>query len=121
MRSVNGFALLEVLAAVAILGIIALSFTHLFTGNLLLNKTTSEATKALYYAQEKIEEFKSMSFEKVRALVEESPLVEDTIKGDVVYSRISEIEQMEDELLKITVRVTWDDKEIKLVTLRAKR
>jgi prepilin-type N-terminal cleavage/methylation domain-containing protein len=121
LRFEYGFSLMEVLVAVAIMAIIALSIMSLFTGSLLLNTSTTQNTKALYYAQEKMEEFKSMSFGEVKKLLPDSPLLEELIQDSSKFSRISEIELIDEELLKITVRVCWDNNEVKLVTLKTKR
>lgn len=55
-RRSNGFTLLEVVVAVAILGIALTVIMELFSGGLRLARTSEEYTKAMNYASTKLEE-----------------------------------------------------------------
>src|SRR4030042_904289 len=54
----NGFTLLEVVVALAILGVGLMVIIELFAGGLRLGRVSEEYTKAVNYARTKIEEVK---------------------------------------------------------------
>ncbi len=107
----KGFTLIEVVVALAILGVGLIVIIELFSGGLRLGKTSEEYTKAVEYARMKIEEI------AVQRSVEEG--IAEGEFDDVFHWRVGAkkmdilpIEKSSDfkppvELYQIKVNVTW--------------
>lgn len=107
----KGFTLIEVVVALAILGVGLIVIIELFSGGLRLGKTSEEYTKAVEYARMKMEEI------AVQRSVEEG--IEEGEFDDVFHWRVGAkkmdilpIEKSSDlkppvELYQIKVNITW--------------
>jgi len=107
----KGFTLIEVVVALAILGVGLIVIIELFSGGLRLGKTSEEYTKAVEYARMKMEEI------AVQRSVEEG--IEEGGFDDVFHWRVGAkkmdilpIEKSSDfkppvDLYQIQVNITW--------------
>jgi general secretion pathway protein I len=107
----KGFTLIEVVVALAILGVGLIVIIELFSGGLRLGKTSEEYTKAVEYARMKMEEI------AVQRSVEEG--IEEGEFDDVFHWRVGAkkmdilpIEKSSDfkppvDLYQIQVNITW--------------
>jgi general secretion pathway protein I len=141
--STQGFTLLEVMVAVAILAIGLVSLFRLFSGSLRAAKLSADYTKAVIGARTKMDELLGCLYvEDFDALEKQGDFGtaegEDFLKGYhwEVTDEDYEVTELEEEwtknnasvdkkgylLRKITVRVTWksgeNDKYVELVTLK---
>ncbi|MBI5212969.1 MAG: type II secretion system protein [Nitrospirae bacterium] len=110
----SGFTLLEVIIAIAIMGISVVLVMQLFSGGLRSGKTAADYTMAVIHAREKMEEMLT------------DPSVGTGDFGDgyrwqAEAAHYSPGEKEDSELLKITVKVSWPEKNraVELVTLKA--
>ena len=107
----KGFTLLEVVIAMAILGMGMTVIMELFSGGLRLGRTSEEYTKAANYAHVKLEEIRSQ--EKISEGVEEGEL-EGAFRWQVSVKRIELLptEKNPDfkppvELFQVKVSILW--------------
>jgi general secretion pathway protein I len=107
----NGFTLIEVVVALAILGIALTAIIELFSGGLRLARTSVEYTKAINIARMKMEEITSQ--QKIKEGVNEGKY-DDTFRWQVGIKRtdILQIEKDSDfkppiELFQIRVDILW--------------
>ena len=105
----KGFSLIELMVAVAILAMaifgIFLAFSTGFQGM----ADARDRTVATNYAREKMEDIKNMDFELIT--------YDEEIIGEK-FTRVVNVEnEVEGELKKVTTTVSWEDKEVELVTL----
>lgn len=109
MGNKRGFTLLEVMIAIAILGVALTVILQLFAQGLDSAKRSGEYSKAILYAKEKMEELIAM---------DDLAEGEESGEFDDVYRWHSEIKpaELEDEegyqyfpmkILELTVRVSW--------------
>ncbi len=110
----SGFTLLEVIIAIAIMGISIVLIMQLFSGGLRSGKTAADYTTAVIHAREKMEE----------TLINPSTSTGDFGDGyswQAEAAPYSHGEKEDSKLLKITVKVSWSEKNraVELVTLKA--
>jgi general secretion pathway protein I len=118
----GAFTLIEVIVAIAILGITLVMIMQLFSGGLRASRASCDYTRAVVHAKDKMEE---LSFDPVSASGE----FEDGFKWEAEVEPLEELkEKLEDSnynLLKIKVKVSWSNvlnqqKFVELVSLRTK-
>jgi len=126
LRSEKGFTLLEIMVAVAILGIALTVILQQFSAGLKTVMISREYTNALIHAREKLEEF---CLEKEVSEKEESGDFEDGYKWRVVISPFEEEGKEEEDteflllrMYTITSMVNWDaggkERKVELATLK---
>ena len=109
----KGFTLLEVIIAIAIMGISIVLIMQLFSGGLRLGKTSGDYTAAVIHAREKMEEM----LIKPEAITGE---FDKNYKWQAEVSPYSTAENKDSKLLRISVKVSWqENKTLELVTLKA--
>jgi general secretion pathway protein I len=109
----KGFTLLEVIIAVAIMGISVVLIMQLFSGGLRLGKTSGDYTAAVIHAREKMEE---MLIKPETGSGE----FDNNYRWQSEVSPFSTVENKDSKLLKISVKVSWPvNKTLELVTLKA--
>jgi general secretion pathway protein I len=117
----KGFSLLETLVAIVILGVSLVVILQLYSEGLKAGDLSEQYTRALFIAQNKMEEI------LLQPMLEEGEISEE-IEGDFSYhTTITWIEPEEDEkraafdLFDVTVRVTWQagiaEKEVEISTV----
>lgn len=104
----NGYTLIEVLTAIMVLAISILVILQLFSGSLKAVRLSEDYTRAIYYAQEKME-----------TLLIQDDKLESEYQGQYsdgydwvafVSPHMSEEEKINGQaLLEITVRVSWSE------------
>ena len=123
LRLCDGFTLIEILVAMAILGICLVTILQLFSGGLKSSKVSDEYTRAIFHAREKMEEI---------LLAEE--LTEEALAGDFGNgfewnAEISRVQLDEEEDTRIPVdtyaikvQVQWSEgrhgKDFEISTLK---
>ena len=126
LRRCHGFTLIEILVAMAILGICLVTILQLFSGGLKSSKVSDEYTRAIFHGREKMEEI---------LLAEE--LTEEVLAGDFGdgfewNAQISRVQLSEEEDTRIPVdtyaikvQVQWGEgrhgKDFEISTLRTRR
>ena len=109
----RGFTLLEVIIAIAIMGISIVLIMQLFSGGLRLGKISGDYTAAVIHAREKMEEM----LIKPEA---SAGKFDSKYKWQSEVSSYSTAEKKDSKLLKISVKVSWqENKALELVTLKA--
>ena len=116
MRKGEGFTLIEVIVAMAILGISLALVMQLFSAGLKSAKASCEYTIAIVHAKDKMEELSE-------TLVNDSGTFEDGFKWETEIQDYKEIEESDYKLKKLIVRILWPDalkqqKSIQTVSLK---
>lgn len=116
MKEGQGFTLIEVIVAMAILGISLTLVMQLFSGGLKSAKAASDYTRAIVHAKDKMEELSSM-------LNDESGEFEDGFKWEAGTEIYKAHEESGYNLLKLKVKIIWPEalakqKSIDMVSLR---
>ena len=120
----KGFTLLEIMVALAILGIALGVILQQFSGGLKAIRVSREYTTALIHAREKLEEF---SLQKKLSEKAESGEFEDGYRWRVIISPFGEDQGAEDQeflllrLCEITSMVSWGEgkeKRVEVATLK---
>lgn len=116
MKEGAGFTLIEVIVAMAILGISLTLVMQLFSGGLKSAKAASDYTRAIVHAKDKMEELSSM-------LNNDSGEFEDGFKWEAETEDYKVLEESEHNLLKLKVKIIWPEssgkqKSIDMVSLR---
>lgn len=116
MKEGAGFTLIEVIVAMAILGISLTLVMQLFSGGLRSAKAASDYTRAIVHAKDKMEELSSM-------LNNDSGEFEDGFKWEAETEDYKVLEESEHNLLKLKVKIIWPEssgkqKSIDMVSLR---
>ncbi len=103
----NGFSLIEVLISLIILSISLLALAGLMTTTTKNNSFGGRLTEAATLAQDKLEEFRAMSWESISGNF-------DKVTGStgIIYDRsweVGETDPKNDDLKKIEVTIRWAD------------
>ena len=117
--SKKGFSLIELMVAVAILAMAIFGIFHAYSAGFMGMADARDRTVATNYAQEKMEDIKNIPFSDIdNYIINNNGSIEE-ISGKIFTIYIeSEAYEVNDDLKKITTRVSWDeDKEVELVTL----
>jgi len=115
----KGFSLIELMVAVAILAMAIFGIFHAYSVGFMGMADARDRTVATNYAQEKMEDIKNIPFSDIdNYIINNNGSIEE-ISGKIFTIYIeSEAYEVNDDLKKITTRVSWDeDKEVELVTL----
>lgn len=100
----KGFTLIEIMAAVTLLGIILLPIQNLFLSNI---KTTADSNKisiATSLAQDRIEQLKAMSKDNLLLMTMDQN-VEEINSNNITFERITDVNQEDSNLFNLAVRV----------------
>ena len=113
----DGFTLIEVVIAIAILGISLVMVMQLFAGGLRAARTSCDYSRAVIHAKDKMEE-------KTEYPVQDSGVFDDGFKWETEVESYKENKDNPYKLIKIKVRVMWPDvmknsKTVELVGLKA--
>jgi general secretion pathway protein I len=98
----RGFTLVEVIVAIAILGISLVLIMQLFSGGLRVSRVSCDYTRAVVHAKDKMEEL-------IAAPVQGSGEFEDGFRWEAEVEPYKELEEIGSNLLKIKVKVSWSD------------
>ena len=101
----RGYTLVEALVALAVFALGMAAFLPMIVANVRANDTAAVRTQAVALAQEKVEAFRSMTFEQVVA----AGSGEETVEG--VFTRrwtLSPVAPDPDELVRVSVEVSWN-------------
>ena len=104
LRQSKGFSLLEVMVALAILGIAVVAIFQLFSINLRSTQKADDYTKAIFYARSMLDEAYSLVDPSDASASEE---YEKKFKVTREVSVASESENGEVKEYEVTVTVTW--------------
>ena len=113
----DGFTLIEVIIAIAILGISLVMVMQLFAGGLRAARTSCDYSRAVIHAKDKMEDITDNP-------VQDSGVFDDGFKWETEVESYKEVKDDPFKLLKIKVRVMWPDvmknsKTVELVGLKA--
>lgn len=117
-RCVNGYSFIELLVAVAILGLVTAPLLAMFTGSFSSIAGAGRKSAAINLCREKIEILKAGGYEEVydSYLVSGGFMIEDDIPGWPGYSRVTEVKDLApgsdylpagSKLLSVKVTVYW--------------
>ena len=106
--SKNGFSLIELMVAVAILAIAIFGIFHAYSVGFMGMADARDRTVATNYARKEMENLKNMSFNSL-GIVEQTPF---TIPTPTKFSGTKTIEIWNDnvDLKKVTTEVSWFDR-----------
>ncbi|MBI3815665.1 MAG: prepilin-type N-terminal cleavage/methylation domain-containing protein [Nitrospinae bacterium] len=105
-KSLDGFTLIEVLIAIAILSIGLLALAGMSTTAIKFTNYSKNKTTAVTVAQDRIEELKRQAL--ISALVS-STATDTTIKNDVSFTRTASVTGGANQLTRLEVTITWSD------------
>ena len=113
----DGFTLIEVIVAMAILGISLVLIMQLFAGGLRAARTSCDYSRAVIHAKDKMAE-------KTEDPVQDSGAFDDGFKWETEIESYRELKDDAYKLIKIKVRIMWPDvmknsKTLELVGLKA--
>jgi len=116
MRKGEGFTLIEVIVAMAILGISLVLIMQLFSAGLKSAKASCDYTIAIVHAKDKMEELS-------QTLANDSGTFEDGFKWETEIQDYKAIDDSAYKLNKLTVKILWPDalkqeKSIEMVSLK---
>ncbi len=112
MKDHKGFTLIEVLVAVALLGLVIATLMELFSANLRSSRKTSEYTQAIILAQSEMEKLYSNNIE---------PGSEKESSGRYTVIRdIKPLEEISEQLKTYEIRITvlWDNNRYELMSFK---
>ncbi len=98
----EGFTLVEVIIAIAILGICLTLIMQLFAGGLRAARTSCDYSRAVIHAKDKLEEILEFP-------VQEAGTFEDGFKWESEVLPYEQYEGSTYELMQVKVKVTWSD------------
>jgi general secretion pathway protein I len=113
----SGFTLVEVIVAIAIIGISLVMIMQLFSGGLRASRTSCDYTRAVVHAKDKMEE---LAFYPVAASGE----FDDGFNWETEVEPYAEPEESSFKLLKLKVTIQWGDvlkkpHSVQMVSLKA--
>ena len=116
IKGTYGFTLIEVIVAMAIVGISLVMIMQLFSGGLRASRTSCDYTRAVVHAKNTMEE---LSYDPVPG----SGNFDDGFNWTTEIEAYEEPEESSYKLLKLKVIISWDDalrkpKSIQLVSLK---
>lgn len=116
MKRVDGFTLIEVIVAMAILGISLVLIMQLFSAGLKSAKASCDYTIAIVHAKDKMEELS-------QTLANDSGTFEDGFKWETEIQDYKQIDESDYKLNKLIVKILWPDalkqqKSIEIVSLK---
>jgi len=114
-KSQKGFTLIEIVVAVAILGIIIIPINKLFLSTLKNNTDSRKITIATFLAQDRIEQLKCMSTYELE-LIEGQKIIEDIISNNHDYKRITLVQKDDINIFRLDVLVYTRGGEAHIVT-----
>ena len=112
--NLNGFTMIELMVAVAILAMAILGILQAYSVSFMGMADARDRTVATNFAREAMENVKNMDFELIIITDEENPSVPEILNGKfnrlvtVAKEIIDEVEIL--ELKKVTTTVSWDDR-----------
>ena len=113
-RNFNGFTMIELMVAVAILAMAVLGILQAYSVGFMGMADARDRTVATNFAREAVENVKNMDFELIIITDEENPGVPEILNGKfnrlviVAQEIIDEVEIL--ELKKVTTEVNWLDR-----------
>lgn len=112
----SGFTLMEVIVAIAILGISFVLVMQLFSGGLQASRSSCDYTRAVVHAKDKMEELSTSP-------VSDAGEFEDGFKWETVVEPYEKTDVPAFNILQIKVKVFWDDirskpRSVELVSLK---
>jgi len=116
MRRAEGFTLIEVTVAMAILGISLVLIMQLFSAGLKSAKASCDYTIAIVHAKDKMEELS-------QTVENDSGTFEDGFKWEMEVEDYKQIDESDYKLKKLIVKILWPDalkqqKSISMVSLK---
>jgi general secretion pathway protein I len=113
----DGFTLIEVIIAIAILGISLVLIMQLFAGGLRAARTSCDYSRAVIHARDKMSE-------KAEDPVPDSGVFDDGFKWETEIESYGEVQDDPYKLIKIKITIMWPDamknsKTFELVSLKA--
>ncbi|MEW6601425.1 MAG: type II secretion system protein [Nitrospirota bacterium] len=116
MKKREGFTLIEVIVAMAVLGISLVMIMQLFSAGLKSAKASCDYTIAIVHAKDKMEELSS-------TLDNDSGTFEDGFKWETQVQDYRQIDESEYKLQKLVVKIIWPEtlkqqKSIEMVSLK---
>ncbi len=120
-KSTGGYTLIELLLALAVLGLVAAPCFALFTAGISAISSAGNRTEALYLCRNKVEELKSFGYDGIYSFYLENnnnPYLESNPDGYQDYSRVSSVVPVtiytepisgnEAIVLQVDVTVKWE-------------
>lgn len=113
-RNFNGFTMIELMVAVAVLAMTVLGISQAYSVGFMGMADARDRTVATNFAREAMENVKNMDFELIIITDEENPVVPEILNGKfnrlvtVAKEIIDEVEIL--ELKKVTTEVNWLDR-----------
>ena len=103
--SKKGFSLIELMVAVAILAMAIFGIFHAYSAGFMGMADARDRTVATNYAQEKMEDIRNKSFDKI---TDESPA---NIPGTKFERKVDVADEVAGKLKKVTTEVSWSDRD----------
>jgi len=101
----KGFSLIELMVAVAILAMAIFGIFHAYSAGFMGMADARDRTVATNYAQEKMEDIRNKSFDKI---TDESPA---NIPGTKFERKVDVADEVAGKLKKVTTEVSWSDRD----------
>ena len=105
--SKKGFSLIELMVAVAILAMAIFGIFHAYSAGFMGMADARDRTVATNYAQEKMEDIRNKSFDKI---TDESP-ANINISGIKFERKVDVADEVAGKLKKVTTEVSWSDRD----------
>ncbi len=115
--NLNGFTMIELMVAVAILAMAVLGILQAYSVSFMGMADARDRTVATNFAREAMENVKNMDFELIIITDEENPGVPEILNGK--FNRLVTVVVENDDLKKVTTTVSWMNRkeEEKTVTI----
>jgi prepilin-type N-terminal cleavage/methylation domain-containing protein len=126
----NGFTLIEIIVALAVVGIVGVAFAGFFINSARIVSATDEREKALIIAQNKMEQLKTKEFSGIKTDIDNGNYF---VSGGIYiksfdpeeenYSGNIKIEEVNSTLFKIIIESSWNDNnsDLKIVSYISER
>jgi prepilin-type N-terminal cleavage/methylation domain-containing protein len=116
LREQNGFTLIEVMAAVVVLGLLVVPVFSMISGGLASSSIAADKTTAVSLTQEKLEMLKAKEFHDLKSNL--MPVIENPVDGFSGFIRTTKISDVSSNLLIIDVTVVWKNGDFNATVLR---